>query len=210
MNTKEPTIYVVDDDPSVCRSLARLLGAANFQVKVFSSAQDFLDLESYDHPCCLILDVSMPGMTGLEVQEKLHSLEVDMPIIFVTGYATVPMSVHAMKAGAVNFLEKPFDKVELIAEIEKAVQLDKQTVKEKTEISGIKKCINSLTPRENEVFELVTTGKLNKQIAAELGVCEKTIKVHRAKVMEKMQARSLAELVHLSDRVFDAHHVSER
>ena len=201
MSNESATIYIVDDDPSIRRSLGRLLRSANYQVEIFSSAQDFVDLESYDHPCCLVLDVTMPDMTGLEMQEKLPSLEINIPIIFITGYATIPMSVHAMKAGAVNFLEKPFDKDELIAEIEKAVQLDAQAAKERTEISGIKKCINSLTPRENEVFELVTTGKLNKQIAAELGVCEKTIKVHRAKVMEKMQVRSLAELVHLSDRV---------
>lgn len=201
MINENTTIYVVDDDPSVRRSLDRLLRSANYQAETFSSAQDFVGLESYDHPCCLILDVTMPGMTGLEMQEKLPSLEINIPIIFITGHATIPMSVHAMKGGAVNFLEKPFDKDELIAEIEKAVQLDTQAAKQRTEISGIKKCINSLTPRENEVFELVTTGKLNKQIAAELGVCEKTIKVHRARVMEKMQVRSLAELVHLIDRV---------
>jgi len=202
MTNENATIYIVDDDPSVRRSLGRLLGSVNYQIESFSSAQDFMELGSYKTPCCLVLDVTMPDITGLEVQEKLSSLEINIPIIFITGFATIPMSVHAMKSGAVNFLEKPFDKVEIIAEIEKAIQLDTQAAKEKTEIYDIKKSINSLTSRENEVFMLVTTGKLNKQIAAELGVCEKTIKVHRAKVMEKMQVRSLAELVHLSDRVF--------
>jgi FixJ family two-component response regulator len=201
MKNKKELIYIVDDDPSVCKSTERLLRSVDYQVESFSSAQDFIGIGSYETPCCLILDVTMPGMNGLELQEKLAFLDINMPIIFITGNADIPMSVHAMRAGAFNFIEKPFDKNELIAEVSKAIQMCIQAEKEKAEISDVKKCINSLTPRENEVFNLVVTGKLNKQIAAELGVCEKTIKVHRAKVMEKMRVRSLAQLVHLSGRV---------
>lgn len=199
MNSKVPTIYVVDDDPSVCRSLARLLGTANYQVEVFSSAQDFLDLEHHQQPCCLILDVSMPGVNGLEVQENLVSRFFNIPIIFVTGFGTIPMSVKAMKKGAVSFLEKPFDKSELLQEIGKAIQLNTRVADEESEISSIKRRVDLLTLREKEVFELVVKGYLNKQIAAQLNVCEKTIKAHRAKVMHKMQVKSLAELVHLNE-----------
>ena len=201
MIKEKTTIYIVDDDPSVNRSLERLLRSANYQVESFYSAENFLDLEYYERPSCLILDVSMPGMNGLELQEKLASLNLNLPIIFITGHATVPMSVHAMKGGAVNFLQKPFDQDELIAEIEKAIQLDSKETQREAEISEIENRIKSMTPRENEVFNLVITGRLNKQIAADLGVCEKTIKVHRARVMEKMHVKSLAELVHLSDRI---------
>ena len=201
MINERATIYIVDDDPSVSRSLKRLLRSANYHVETFSSAKNFLDHGCYAHPCCLILDIAMPSMSGLEVQDKLVSLDINMPIIFITGHATIPMSVRAMKGGAVNFLEKPFDQSELIEEITKALQWNIQLARGKAEMAAIKRCINSLTPRENEVFNLVITGQSNKQMAAELSVGEKTIKVHRARVMEKMQVRSLAELVHLSHRV---------
>ncbi|MCK4709623.1 MAG: response regulator transcription factor [Gammaproteobacteria bacterium] len=201
MNNENATVYIVDDDPSVRHSLSRLLRSFDYHVESFFSAQDFFDLGFYKAPCCLILDVIMPGMNGLDVQEKLVSLAIIMPIIFITGNATIPMSVHVIKAGAVNFLEKPFDPDELVAEVEKAIQLSMQLSNEKNEMSAITQHIDSLTPRENEVFKLVIKGKMNKQIAAELGVCEKTIKVHRARVMEKMNVKSLAELVHLSDSV---------
>lgn len=199
MTNESPTVYIVDDDESVCRSIERLLRSEDYQVKAFTSAEDFLELECYERPGCLILDVTMPGMSGLEVQEKLVSLDVSMPIIFITGNASIPMSVRAMKGGAINFIEKPFDQGELIDELEKAIQLDSQVTQRETELSIVKANIGSLTPRENEVYNLVITGKLNKQIAAELGISEKTIKVHRARVMEKMRVKSLAELVHLSD-----------
>ncbi len=201
MINEEATIYIVDDDSSVRRSTERLLRSANYHVESFSSSEKFIDLECYKYPCCLILDVKMPGLSGLELQEKLVSSDIGIPIIFITGHASIHLSVRAMKGGAVNYLEKPFDQSELIAEITTAIKLGMQVAKEKSEISVIKQCIDSLTPRETEVYSLVVTGKLNKQIAAELGVCEKTIKVHRARVMQKMQIRTLAELVHLSDRV---------
>jgi len=199
MNTKNPTIYVVDDDPSIRSSLSRLLVAANYQVNVFSSAHDFLELEQYQSPCCLILDVSMPDMNGLQVQDTLVSKSLNMPIIFVTGFATIPLSVKAMKKGAASFLEKPFDSEELIREIKRAIQSNIQVAEEESEVASIKQRVDLLTRREKEVFELVVKGYLNKQIAAQLNVCEKTIKAHRAKVMHKMQARSLAELVHLNE-----------
>lgn len=201
MINEEATIYIVDDDSSVRRSTERLLRSANYHVESFSSAEKFIDLECYKYPCCLILDVKMPGLSGLELQEKLVSSDIGIPIIFITGHASIHLSVRAMKGGAVNYLEKPFDQSELIVEITMAIKLCIQVAKEKSEISVIEQCIDSLTPRETEVYNLVVTGKLNKQIAAELGVCEKTIKVHRARVMQKMQVRTLAELVHLSDRV---------
>lgn len=194
-----PTIYAVDDDASVRSSLARLLRSADYQVITFSNAQDFLDLAYYKHPCCLILDITMPGLTGLEVQDRLVANDDNVPIIFVTGHGTISMSVHAMKQGAVNFLEKPFDRSEILAEVEKAIQLNIRVANEKSEISTIKQRINLLTPREREVYEFIIKGYLNKQIAAQLEVCEKTIKVHRARVMEKMEVRSLAELVHLNE-----------
>lgn len=199
MINKNSIVYIVDDDDLVCRSIERLLRSANYQTKTFTSAQDFLNIEFYERPGCLILDVTMPGFSGLEVQETLLSLDISLPIIFITGHASVPMTVRAMKGGAINFLEKPFDQCELIDELEKAIQLDRQVTQREKELSIVKANIGLLTPRENEVYKLVITGKLNKQIAAELGVCEKTIKVHRARVMGKLRVKSLAELVHLSD-----------
>lgn len=203
MDTNTPTIYVVDDDLSIRRSLDRLLRSAMYHVRTFLSAEDFLELEDYDHPCCLILDVTMPGLSGMEAQERLVSNGYNMPIIFVTGQGTVAMSVRAIKNGAVNFLEKPIDQHELLSEIEMAIEQNLKETSKNKEISLIKQYISLLTPREKEVFELVVLGYLNKQIAAQLNVCEKTIKVHRARVMKKMNVKSLAELVHQYDTVLN-------
>ena len=203
MDTNTPTIYVVDDDLSVRRSVDRLLRSAMYHVRTFSVAEDFLELEDYDHPCCLILDVTMPGLSGLDIQERLVSNGNNVPIIFVTGHGTVAMSVRAFKNGAVNFLEKPIDQRELLSEIENAIEQNLKETNKNMEISLIKQHVSLLTPREKEVYELVVMGYLNKQIAAQLNVCEKTIKVHRARVMKKMNVKSLAELVHQYDTVLN-------
>ena len=196
-----PIVFVVDDDPSVCRSLARLLHSAGFLVETFPSAQDFLRREPPESPSCLILDIRMPGLTGLDLQEKLAAAGYVMPIIFITGHGTVPMSVKAMKAGALDFLQKPFNDRELLDAIQKAVERGRQLREKRAEMRMIQQRLASLTPRESEVFALVVTGKLNKEIAYQLGVGEKTVKVHRARVMHKMQAESLADLVRFAERI---------
>jgi RNA polymerase sigma factor (sigma-70 family) len=195
----QPIVYVVDDEESIRRAIARLVGRAGYQVLLFQSAEEFLVQKPSDAPSCLILDVNMPGLTGMDLQEALVVSGHNLPIIFVSGYANVPMSVKAMKTGAFDFLTKPFTAEELLEAISKAIETDIRQKKEKEEIENIQSRIETLTPREAEVFSLVVTGMLNKQIAAELGISEKTIKVHRARVMEKMRAGSLAELVKLAE-----------
>lgn len=200
-SSTEPMVYVIDDDASVRRAITRLIRSAGFQVSVFESADEFLHQQPANVPSCLILDIQMPGLTGIDLQEALVTSGHTLPIIFISGYADVPMSVKAMKRGALDFLTKPFTDEELLAAIRKAIELDIQQKKANEEIQDIQNRINTLTPREAEVFSLVITGMLNKQIAAELGTSEKTIKVHRARVMEKMRSGSLAELVQLAERV---------
>lgn len=199
MNT-EIKIFVIDDDDSVRRSLRRLLGAVGLNVEAFESAQEFLDQEHYDGLGCIILDVRMPGLSGLQLQEDLIRRNYNMPIIFVTGHGSIPMSVKAMKAGASDFLTKPFDNQELLDAINQAIGQHKQIIQEQTELLEIKERSESLTPREREVFVRVVSGMLNKEIAYELDITEKTVKVHRARVMQKMQAESLAELVRLAEK----------
>jgi FixJ family two-component response regulator len=196
-----PAVFVVDDDPSVRKSLTRLLAAAGYAVEAFASARAFLARERPAGPCCLVLDVRMPGLTGLELQEALAAAGRRMSIVFVTGHVDVPMSVKAMKGGAVDLLTKPFDAKDLLSAIERCLARDVQELGEEATVAGIRERVKTLTPRETEVFALVVTGMLNKQIASALGVGEKTVKVHRARVMEKMRARSVAELVRLADRV---------
>jgi FixJ family two-component response regulator len=196
-----PVVFVVDDDPAVRKGLTRLLSAAGYAVEAFASAREFLARERYIGPSCLILDVRMPGLTGLELQEALAAAGHRMSIIFVTGHVDVPMSVKAMKGGAADLLTKPVDVKELLAAIERAVAKDVESRGAEARVAEIRDRVKTLTPRETEVFALVVTGMLNKQIAYQLGVGEKTVKVHRARVMEKMRARSVAELVRLADRV---------
>lgn len=193
--------FVVDDDPSVRRSLARLLHSAGIPVETFPSAQEFLRREPSECSSCLILDVRMPGLSGLELQEKLAAAGKIMPIIFITGHGTIPMSVKAIKSGAFDFLQKPFNPQDLLDAIQKAIQRGKQLREKQDEIGRIQRRVHLLTPREREVFGLVITGKLNKEIAYELGICEKTVKVHRARVMEKMQAGSFADLVRFAEKL---------
>jgi FixJ family two-component response regulator len=196
-----PVVFVVDDEPAVRKSLTRLLSAAGYAVEAFASARAFLARERYTGPCCLVLDVRMPGLTGLELQETLAAAGRRMSIVFVTGHVDVPMSVRAMKGGAADLLTKPVDVKDLLAAIQRCVTKDAQDLGAEARVAAIRERVRTLTPRETEVFALVVTGMLNKQIAFQLGVGEKTVKVHRARVMEKMRAGSVAELVRLADRV---------
>ena len=194
-------VFVIDDEPSVRRSLSRLLKAAGYDVEVFASAQDFLLHESDEELACLVLDVKMPGLNGLELQEALTAANRHVPIIFVTGHGDIPTSVRAMRGGATDFLSKPFDADNLIAAIERALETARKQLKEEAERREIEQRLAELTPREQEVLRHVITGELNKQIAANLGASEKTIKVHRGRVMRKMQAHSVAELVRLCEKL---------
>jgi RNA polymerase sigma factor (sigma-70 family) len=195
----DSTVFVVDDDALVRRSVERLILSVGLRVKTFSTAQELLDCQRPEGPACIVLDVRMPGLSGLDLQEKLSTTGLDMPVIFVTGHGTVPMSVRAMKAGAVDFLQKPFDDQVLLDAIQRAIDQDRQTREERAELRELERRLDSLTPREREVFALVVKGLLNKQIAGELGTSEKTVKVHRARVMQKMKADSLADLVRMGE-----------
>jgi FixJ family two-component response regulator len=190
----------VDDDPSVRKGLARLVTSAGYRVEVFASARDFLTRPEREDPSCLLIDVRMPGLTGLELQDALAVAGRRMSIVFVSGHGDVAGSVKAMKGGAVDFLTKPVDAHELLSAIERAVAQAFRTQREQAGAMDVQARLKTLTAREVQVFALVVTGMLNKQIAAELGIVEKTVKVHRARVMEKMRAGSLAELVRLADR----------
>ena len=196
-----PIALVVDDDPMVRRSLESLLKSVGLGVKTFDSAQKFLETERPQGPSCLILDVRMPGLSGPMLQERLLADQVPLPIIFITGYGTIPMSVRAMKAGAVDFLQKPFNDQELLDAVSKAIERDRERRREKKEMIDIQKRFNSLTLRERDVFALVITGMLNKQVASQLGMSANTVKVHRARVMQKMHAESLADLLRLATKL---------
>ena len=196
-----PLVFVVDDNRSVRKSLHRLLAAAGYTVEAFASAREFLTREPSKVPSCLVLDVRMPGLTGIDLQEALAAAGRRMPIVFVTGHIDVPTSVKAMKGGAVDLLTKPIDAEELLDAIARAVAKDAENLGEAIRVTEIRQRVQTLTARETQVFALVVTGMLNKQIASELGIGEKTIKVHRARVMEKMRAGSVAELVRLADAV---------
>jgi FixJ family two-component response regulator len=191
-------VFVVDDDASVRKSLARLVKAAGYEAETFASVRDFLARRPFDGPCCLVLDVRMPGLTGLDLQEALRVAGQRLSIVFITGYRDVPVSVRAMKGGAVDFLTKPVDEGTLLGAIQQAVARTLVDRRQQARVAEIRSRITTLTPREAAVFALVVTGMLNKQIGSELGIAEKTVKVHRARVMEKMRAGSLAELVRLA------------
>ncbi len=196
MNESVSTIYVVDDDAAVRKSLARLLGSAGYQVESFASAAEFLN-HWHEHATtgCLVLDVQMPGVSGLDLQRELSSTSRSLPIVFITGHGDIPMSVMAMKAGAVDFLAKPFQAEDLLLAVGEAIASSAEEQSERSEREALEERYARLTPREREVMLLVIRGLANKQIATELGIVEKTIKVHRGRVMGKMQVRSVAELV---------------
>lgn len=192
-------VFVVDDDASVRKSLSRVISEAGYRVQAFSSPRDFLERGPEPGPSCLVLDVRMPGVTGLELQQTLARAVHEIPVVFITGHGDIPTSVQAMKAGAVDFLTKPFAAKDLLDAIRRAVAKDTRDLGTEAREEEIRARVKRLTPRESQVFALVVTGMLNKQIAAELGIGEKTVKVHRARVMEKMQAASVAALVRLAD-----------
>ena len=191
-------VFVVDDDASVRKSLARLVRTAGYEAAAFASVRDFLAHPPYDGPCCLVLDVRMPGGTGLDLQEALRATGDRLAIVFITGHRDVRAGVKAMKGGAVDFLTKPLDERSLLTAIRQAVARTLEDRREQARLIEVRSCITALTSREAEVFALVVTGLLNKQIGSELGITEKTVKVHRARVMEKMRASSLAQLVRLA------------
>jgi RNA polymerase sigma factor (sigma-70 family) len=193
-------VCVVDDDHSVRKSLTRLIKTAGHEVEAFASARDFLARPPHDGPCCLVLDVRMPGLTGPELQEMLVSTGRRLSILFITGHGDIRTSVKAMKGGAVDFLIKPVNAQELLGAIERCMNGAREAWRKQAAATELQDRVKTLTPREAQVFALVVTGMLNKQVAAELGISEKTVKVHRARVMEKMRAESVAELVRLADR----------
>ena len=197
----QPTIFIVDDDPSVRRSLVRLIQSHGRSVLEFPSAEAFLQQYDPKRPGCLVLDVSMPGLDGLALQRKLDAPEISLPIIFITGHGTIPDSVQAIKAGAVDFLTKPVSQDVLMSSIDAALEKDRITRQLRAELAGIEARLSALTPREREVLTYVVAGKVNKQIAATLGTVEKTIKVHRSRLMQKLGVTSVAALVKLAGRV---------
>jgi FixJ family two-component response regulator len=198
---EKAVVYAVDDDPSVRKALERLLRSAGFEAKTFGSAHEFLIFNHSDATGCLILDVKMPELGGLELQKCLAERGISLPVIFITGHGTVPTTVKAFKAGAIDFLQKPFRDRDLLEAVSRGIENHSRLRQEQNEMKGLRTRLESLTPREREVFRLVVSGMLNKQIAFDLGTAEKTIKVHRARVMQKMGAQSLADLVRFAEKL---------
>jgi FixJ family two-component response regulator len=201
MTAPKEMVFVVDDDSAVCTALKRLIRSVGIEALTFTSAGDFLRATRPDVPGCLVLDVRLPDLSGLNLQEKLTTAKIDLPIIFITGHGDIPMTVRAMKGGALEFLTKPVKEQDLLEAIQRGIEQHRHQLAQRAEACELQRRYDSLTPREREVFPLVTSGLLNKQIAAELGASEKTIKIHRAQVMQKMKAESLAHLVRLAEKL---------
>jgi len=200
MTEKNTVVFIIDDDPSVRKSLSRLLRSIGQTVETFSSAEEFLARDRFNGIGCILLDVQMPGLSGMDLQAALSKAETSMPIVFITGHGDIPMSVEAMRKGAVHFLTKPFDDNELLRAIGEAIEKDRKAKAEQTELQDLRERIRLLTPREYEILHYVITGMLNKQIAFTLGIAEKTVKIHRGRVMEKLHVDSVAELVRLAEK----------
>jgi FixJ family two-component response regulator len=198
MSSRSTTLFIVDDDPQICRALGRLLRGAGYHTRSFGSATEFLVGHQPEQAGCLILDMALPGVSGLELQRLLAEAGCRRPIIFLSGWADIPKTVRAMKAGAVNFLTKPVDQQDLLEAVEEALAIDAAARADWSARNAVAERLATLTPRERQVFQQVVAGRLNKQIAAQLGIVEKTIKVHRARVMHKMGAGSVAELVQIA------------
>ena len=203
MTAKIPSqvVFVVDDDASMRDAISRLLNAVGLTVQTFASAREFLAGRLPDVPGCVVLDVRLPGLSGLDLQREMVERGIHIPVIFITGHGDIPMSVQAMKAGAVEFLTKPFRDQDLLDAVRSGIQLDRQGRKERAELAELRDGLRQLTPREREVMSLVVAGLLNKQIALRLDASEKTIKIHRGHVMQKMRADSLADLVRMSQKL---------
>jgi FixJ family two-component response regulator len=201
MNPADPIVFVIDDDASVRDAVKRLIASVGLRVETFGSTREFLAAKRPDAPACLVLDVRLPDVSGLEFQRDLAALDFQIPIIFITGHADIPMTVRAMKAGAVEFLTKPFRGQELLDAVQEAIAKDRAAWSERAQMAELRGRYDTLTPREKEVLKLVASGLLNKQVGAELGTSELTVKTHRGRVMEKMGADSLADLVRMSERL---------
>jgi FixJ family two-component response regulator len=201
MNAAAPIVFVIDDDASVRDAVKRLIASVGLRVETFGSTREFLAAKRPDVPACLVLDVRLPDVSGLEFQRDLAALDFQIPIIFITGHADIPMTVRAMKAGAVEFLTKPFRGQELLDAVQEAIAKDRAAWSERAQMAELRGRYDTLTPREKEVLKLVASGLLNKQVGAELGTSELTVKTHRGRVMEKMGADSLADLVRMSERL---------
>jgi FixJ family two-component response regulator len=201
MNSQEPTVHIVDDDPSVLKGLKRLLQSAGWNAVTYESAHEFLSAHDPVAPGCLILDMSMPGYSGLELQRLLTEKGSSLPVVFLTGHGDVPTTVTAMRAGALNFLSKPVNDDTLLASVSEAIEIDRNARESNAEVVDARERLSTLTARERQVLERVVAGRLNKQIADELGTGVKTIKVHRARVMQKMNSRSVAQLARLVERM---------
>ena len=201
MNKTNGKIFIIDDDEEICQSISLLLKSAGYKIETFNSTEKFLVTENHNGAGCILLDVFLGGKTGIELQEEIETKFESLPIIFITGQGTIPLSVEAMKKGALNFLQKPIDDKELFSAIEEALNRSNALLTVQNEVEKFKSLVNSLTAREYEIFRHVISGMLNKQIAAELGIAEHTVKNHRLNITEKLKVKSVAEMVYMAEKL---------